>query len=327
MESCLACIMETMNTINYSELQPEAQNYWKWYNNNPIPPVNAAIAKDGAGSEIRTPLMHFGTVLPVYLAVIRYLKAAKLKKGMKLLEMGCGTGRVLSYVASLFPELEVYGVDYSKAVIEYAKTNYKKFGVHYKTADTTKDTFFKDGMFDFVMSSHVLEHVTEEGGHEFIKETYRLLKPGGYAFIGTPERRAAQDMYWKNPDENPKRRLTPPHEHEYTLPEIKKLGEEVFPKGKVHVDQLNNEVFRKIFHDSINKLSPEKGMVNKLRNTMYTTFRDYSPKPVFDTVVKVGLDTQLKSRGLSYKDILFANKVELEKSPSVPDNLFLVCQK
>jgi 2-polyprenyl-3-methyl-5-hydroxy-6-metoxy-1,4-benzoquinol methylase len=187
-----------MHKVTYSQLKAEADAYWKWSQETPITPIPAAVAREGAGSEVRTPLMHYGTVMPVYLAIIRYLRSIQPTKGMRLIELGCGSGRVLTYVKILFPELEVWGVDYSAAGIEYAKKTYGSYGVIFKHT-SAQDTALKPRYFDFVVSSHVIEHVTKNEGAAFIKETHRLLKKGGHAFIGTPERRRCQELYALNP--------------------------------------------------------------------------------------------------------------------------------
>lgn len=315
-----------MQKVTHSTLKKEADVYWKWAKETPIAPVPAAVAREGAGSELRTPIMHYGTVMPVYLGVARYLSSFKLKKGMRLIELGSGSGRPLTYIKMLFPELEVWGVDYSAAGVAYAKKTYGKFGVKFKHV-RAQDTSLEDGYFDFVISSHVIEHVTKAEGLDFIKETERLLKKGGYAFIGTPERRMCQELYMKNPGDVKKNRLVPPHEHEYTLPELQKLAEKVFPKTDVRVDALTNPTFHKIFKSSIDKFKPTEKLHTRVINAAYRTFRDKAPRPLFDRIGRMGANMQMKKMGLTFKDVLFDNSIASAKDAPMPDNLLLVCHK
>lgn len=317
-----------MQKITYSPFTEEARKYWDWAEKTPIVPVPASVAREGAGSELRTPIMHYGVVMPVYMSVARYLSSMKLKKGMRLIELGSGSGRPLTYLKSLFPELEIWGVDYSAGGVAYAKQAYGKHGVKFKHVPA-QDTSLKDGYFDFVISSHVIEHVTKEEGLAFMQEAHRLLKKGGYAFIGTPERRKCQELYAKNPTDTKKLRLVPPHEHEYKQAELKALGQKVFPKNNVRVDLLVNPIFYKVFKSSIDKFKPENTTSRKVVNTAYRTFRDTAPRPIFDTVTRIGAKRQMKQFGFSFHDILVDNSIEAEGTDKkkVAENLLLVCQK
>lgn len=315
-----------MQKISYSKLQKESDAYWKWAQETPIVPVPASVAKEGAGSEIRTPIMHYGVVMPVYMSVARYLQELKPKKGARLIELGSGSGRPLTYLKHLFPDLEIWGVDYSEGGVTYAKQVYGKYGVKFKHVPA-QDTSLKDGFFDFVISSHVIEHVSKEEGVNFMKEAHRLLKKDGYAFIGTPERRKCQNLYSANPTEAPKGRLVPPHEHEYTLEELNQLGEMVFKKGNSRVDALVNPTFYKVFKSSIDKFKPKKGIASKSVNVAYRTFRDKAPRPLFDTITRIGAKRQMNSHGITFEDILRDNSIASAKTNPIPENLLLVCQK
>ncbi len=45
------------------------------------------------------------------------------------------------------------------------------------------DTKFQDGSFDAVIANHLIEHIPEDA---FFRELYRILVPGGRAFLSTP---------------------------------------------------------------------------------------------------------------------------------------------
>jgi predicted SAM-dependent methyltransferase len=53
--------------------------------------------------------------------------------------------------------------------------------------DLTKGIPFSSETFDVVYHSHVLEHFTASQGDAFIKECFRLLKPGGILRIAVPD--------------------------------------------------------------------------------------------------------------------------------------------
>lgn len=315
-----------MQKVTYSSFQKEAEQYWDWSESTPIAPVPTSVAREGAGSEMRTPLMHYGVILPVYMSIVRYLAAIKPKKGMRLIELGSGSGRPLTYLKTLFPELEVWGVDYSAGGVAYAKKTYGKYGVKFKHVPA-QETTLKSDYFDFVISSHVIEHVSQEEALNFMKETHRLLKKGGYAFIGTPERRKCQELYSKNPTEKKSLRLVPPHEHEFRMNELKALGQQVFPEKNVRVDALLNPTFMKVFSSSIDKFKPSTPLQKGTVNLAYRAIRDKAPRSFFDTITRIGAKIQMKQFNVTFKDILFDNSIAAESKEVIPDNLLLVCQK
>lgn len=57
---------------------------------------------------------------------------------------------------------------------------------------------YPDNSFDVVYHSHVLEHFSKNDGALFIKECYRVLKPGGILRIAIPDLEAIVDLYKEN---------------------------------------------------------------------------------------------------------------------------------
>jgi predicted SAM-dependent methyltransferase len=52
--------------------------------------------------------------------------------------------------------------------------------------DATKQYPFPDGSFQYVFSEHVIEHVPWEAGVALLRESYRVLAPGGKVRVVTP---------------------------------------------------------------------------------------------------------------------------------------------
>jgi SAM-dependent methyltransferase len=63
-----------------------------------------------------------------------------------------------------------------------------QYGIEQRGCDirvgTLSDASFPDGSIDVVHSSHVIEHLTDPIA--FVDEIWRILKPGGYIFVATP---------------------------------------------------------------------------------------------------------------------------------------------
>jgi SAM-dependent methyltransferase len=54
---------------------------------------------------------------------------------------------------------------------------------------------FSDGTFDVVYHSHFLEHVEREAAPVFLRETLRVLKPGGTTRVVVPDLKVLVDRY------------------------------------------------------------------------------------------------------------------------------------
>jgi SAM-dependent methyltransferase len=74
---------------------------------------------------------------------------------------------------------------------------------------------FEDSSVDLVYSGQSIEHVPPEAGAHVVKETWRILRPGGHLAVDTPNARVTrlQQEEFIDPD----------HEVEYTWPELEAL--------------------------------------------------------------------------------------------------------
>jgi predicted SAM-dependent methyltransferase len=61
--------------------------------------------------------------------------------------------------------------------------------------DATGTFPFPDGTFSYVYSEHMIEHVPYAGGASMLKESHRVLRPGGKIRISTPDLRFLIDLY------------------------------------------------------------------------------------------------------------------------------------
>ena len=111
-------------------------------------------------------------------AVIDQALWARLKPGMRILDVGCGPGITTSALASAAqPGGKALGIDGSAERIEYAKQKYSSDFVEFEHRD-----FFNDlsdlGEFDFIWVRFVLEFYLQEGS-QLVKHLTRSLKKEG----------------------------------------------------------------------------------------------------------------------------------------------------
>jgi ubiquinone/menaquinone biosynthesis C-methylase UbiE len=102
----------------------------------------------------------------------------EMKKGMKMLEPGCGRGEFLNNFKEL--GLDVVGVDISPEARDYDN------GLEVKLCDIENEKLpFKDATFDIIYSKSFIEHLYYP--ERYLKEAYRVLKPGGLLLTLVPD--------------------------------------------------------------------------------------------------------------------------------------------
>lgn len=102
-------------------------------------------------------------------------RVAQPEMGMKVLDLGCGTGAQLAiYQARGF---EVFGIDLSNSMLNVAKD---KLGseASLQNCDATYLPF-GEGVFDLVQSALFLHQLNAEDRSTVLSEAMRVMRPGG----------------------------------------------------------------------------------------------------------------------------------------------------
>ncbi len=103
-------------------------------------------------------------------------------KPRRILDLGCTVGHSTLPYVDAYPDAEVYALDVGAPCLRYAHARAEYLGkrVHF-SQQNAEHTNFPDGHFDLVVS-HILFHETSgKGLPAIMKETHRLLAPGGMA--------------------------------------------------------------------------------------------------------------------------------------------------
>jgi O-antigen biosynthesis protein len=140
----------------------------------------------------------------------RYLWAAKLVGGKRVLDLGSGEG----FGAALLAEeaSEVVGVDVDESTIEHARLNWTSSSVSFQRGSALDLSIFEPNSFDAVVAFEIIEHLSDQD--KMLAEIDRVLADDGLLIISTPDRRMYSEA---SGQENPF------HERELTHDEFSSL--------------------------------------------------------------------------------------------------------
>jgi ubiquinone/menaquinone biosynthesis C-methylase UbiE len=108
-------------------------------------------------------------------------RAALLKPGDRILEIGCGIGTVVHELVQ--QGYDVQGTDISRVAIEYGRNKYGDIRLDVQPAEQLP---FEDGSFDVVLSFDLFEHIARIERH--VAEVQRVLRAGGCYLFQTPNK-------------------------------------------------------------------------------------------------------------------------------------------
>jgi ubiquinone/menaquinone biosynthesis C-methylase UbiE len=104
----------------------------------------------------------------------------KDNKNKKILDVGCGTGRLVHQLADYLKEARIHGVDISKSMIEKAKLKKRNKNVRFDVGDVERLPY-EDNSFDIITCSHSFHHYPDK--ERAASEMYRVLRPGGRVMV------------------------------------------------------------------------------------------------------------------------------------------------
>lgn len=108
----------------------------------------------------------------------------------RVLELGCGAGRLTGYIVDL-AETAV-GLDVSPAMVDYCRAHYP--AGRFEVGDLRDLSPFPDGSFDVVIASfNVIDVLDDDERARVLEEIGRMLVPGGLLIFSSHNRSAAID--------------------------------------------------------------------------------------------------------------------------------------
>ncbi|PIQ82864.1 MAG: hypothetical protein COV76_01555 [Candidatus Omnitrophica bacterium CG11_big_fil_rev_8_21_14_0_20_64_10] len=101
------------------------------------------------------------------------------RSGIRLLEIGCGDGLMMTPLRR--PGVDLWGCDLNLLRLRRTRVGFPEARLALGEIGALG---FRDGVFDGVLASQVLEHVRETDSA--LRELRRILKPGGRLWLGVP---------------------------------------------------------------------------------------------------------------------------------------------
>ncbi len=129
----------------------------------------------------------------------------RLKKGDRLLDIGCGWGALVCYAAKNYG-VTAHGVTLSQAQYDYAMAKVKELGLQDTVTLEIRDYITLDGEYDKISSIGMFEHIGLDKFPEYFKKVKSLLRPNG-VFLNHGIARRAKANKKRSRNITPEKRL------------------------------------------------------------------------------------------------------------------------
>jgi SAM-dependent methyltransferase len=122
-------------------------------------------------------------------------------KPVRVLDMGCSAGGSTTPYARLYPGADIHALDVAPGLLRYAAARAEAMGlaIHFHQRDACH-AGFDDGSFDLVVSHNAMHEMSPETIAAMMRESYRLLRPGGIAVHQDVPLRNAELDAWSQAD-------------------------------------------------------------------------------------------------------------------------------
>lgn len=139
------------------------------------------------GRDVFTPIYDLGIrlTMPERRFKLRVIESAHLEPGMRLLDVGCGTGTLLLLAVEVMPEARLVGVDIDDRILARARRKIAVRGLEIQLERASATELpYADGSFERVLSTLAFHHLTTDEKARAFAEAFRVLRPGGELHLG-----------------------------------------------------------------------------------------------------------------------------------------------
>lgn len=160
-----------------------------------------------------------------------------VRKGLRVLDLGCGTGELTQIVSELLPESQTLGIDSSSEMLSIA-TEKKHIGLDFELCPIQEVS----GSWDLIFSNAAIQWV--DSHEELIPRLVSLLNPGGQIAIQLPanHNHPTQQLIAEIAGEDPYKNALNNWQRKWSVLSILEYSELLYDTG---VEDIN--VFEKIY--------------------------------------------------------------------------------
>ncbi|CAL2061647.1 class I SAM-dependent methyltransferase [Tenacibaculum sp. 190524A05c] len=116
--------------------------------------------------------------------LINHVSEFKKLENSKILDWGCGTGRILRHLPTIAGNTnEYFGCDYNPKYVKWCSENLHN--IDFKLNQVIPPLSYENDGFDLIYGISIFTHLSLEQHYSWFEELYRILKPNGILFLTT----------------------------------------------------------------------------------------------------------------------------------------------
>lgn len=155
---------------------------------SPVPQSSSSYVIDAENAAEMARLMRQARMLSEHFGLLP--PQIDLRRGERILDIGCGPGEWALEVAQRFPESQITGIDISELMTTYARSLVESLqltNVRFQVMDARQPLTFPDASFDFVNIRFIVGFMSTAIWPRILHECFRILRPGGIISLCEPE--------------------------------------------------------------------------------------------------------------------------------------------
>ena len=126
-----------------------------------------------------------------------YQSVKAISPGIKVLDYGCGWGRITRLLPYYFTDENIFGVDVNRDLIDSARQTLPS--LNFESIESMGSLPYSSSTFDLIFANSVFSHLSEISATATITELCRVLAPDGVLLISVLQHKHLIQFYKSNP--------------------------------------------------------------------------------------------------------------------------------